>query len=64
MEENKNVRVYLITATDRKNYITATTPHHISFGPKEDAAHFTPKQAETLQRVLINNVGNGHIESD
>lgn len=62
MNENKKMRVYLVTASDRKNYIRSADPRRIAFGKKEHAMHFSPTDAEILQRILTNLMGNGHIE--
>ena len=68
MSNDKTVRVYLITgeAADKptKNYIKSVRNKQMLFGSKAEARHFSPKQANILQRILIDNFGNGHIESD
>lgn len=63
MDENKKMHVYLVTASDKKNYVRSADPRRIVFGKKEQAMPFSPTDAKILQRMLINLMGNGHIEN-
>lgn len=63
MDENKKMRVYLVTASNRKNYVRSAEAYRIVFGKKEQAMHFSPTDAKILQQVLIKNMGNGYIEN-
>ena len=63
MNGNKTMRVYLVTASNRKNYVTSAEAYDIVFGKKEQAMPFSPTDAKILQRILINLMGNGYIEN-
>lgn len=63
MSDEQNNRVYLETANGRKNYIKSVGNNQILFGEKDQALNFSQKDANILKQMLINSLGNGHIES-